>query len=370
VDGPRPYPWHAIDHLGRNVISAIATAREAFGTAWERRAIERALPSICGESVRIASTELRAGGRPPLPGAARIALQTPDGGSRAVLELDGALAARLVAGLLKRPRPIPDPLLPVPSSILGAAAALALEVARRLGAPLALQAVGDACTFPAASHAVSIDATVLAGDESFACRVTVEAGARPTRGAQRFDRDTLLRLGDIVLPLQVVVAVAQMPGALVRSLRAGDVLVPGQPWMIARSPAGLRGRLLLCGPANNVGLRAELLADRKIVLGEGTMSLDVEEQEAGKSLAGVTAADVLADAPLVVRIELGQVSMSARQWASLRPGDIIASGGRVADRAVLRIGGQEVARGELVDIEGELGVRIHELLDQDNGGSQ
>jgi flagellar motor switch/type III secretory pathway protein FliN len=78
---------------------------------------------------------------------------------------------------------------------------------------------------------------------------------------------------------------------------------------------------------------------------------------------------VLADALIVVRVELGQVSMTAREWAALRAGDIITTGRRIAERAVLRVAGREVARGELIDVDGELGVRIHELIGRHNGGT-
>jgi type III secretion protein Q len=57
---------------------------------------------------------------------------------------------------------------------------------------------------------------------------------------------------------------------------------------------------------------------------------------------------------------VGAVTLSASEWALLGEGDVIALGRRVSEPVLLRIGGAEVARGELVDIEGELGVRIRE----------
>ena len=70
--------------------------------------------------------------------------------------------------------------------------------------------------------------------------------------------------------------------------------------------------------------------------------------------------EVILDAPLVVRVELGAVTLTAREWASLGAGDVIALGRRVSEPIILRVAGVEVARGELVDIEGELGVRIRQ----------
>lgn len=71
-----------------------------------------------------------------------------------------------------------------------------------------------------------------------------------------------------------------------------------------------------------------------------------------------TTLEVLEDAPVVVRVELGTVEMKAREWAELAPGDVIALGRRVGDPAILRVGGVELARGELVQVDGEYGVRI------------
>jgi flagellar motor switch/type III secretory pathway protein FliN len=53
--------------------------------------------------------------------------------------------------------------------------------------------------------------------------------------------------------------------------------------------------------------------------------------------------------------------MSAAEWAALRPGDVVQSGRRIDHAVILRTGGREIARGELVDIEGEIGVRITQV---------
>jgi flagellar motor switch/type III secretory pathway protein FliN len=75
-----------------------------------------------------------------------------------------------------------------------------------------------------------------------------------------------------------------------------------------------------------------------------------------------TLADAALEAPVVVRVELGAVSMAASDWARLRPGDVIETGRRVAEPVLLRIAGRVVARGELCDVDGEVGVRVRELV--------
>jgi flagellar motor switch/type III secretory pathway protein FliN len=59
---------------------------------------------------------------------------------------------------------------------------------------------------------------------------------------------------------------------------------------------------------------------------------------------------------------MGAVSLTAREWAELGAGDVIETGRRIAEPVILRVAGREVARGELVNLEGELGVRIRELV--------
>jgi flagellar motor switch/type III secretory pathway protein FliN len=72
--------------------------------------------------------------------------------------------------------------------------------------------------------------------------------------------------------------------------------------------------------------------------------------------------DAIGDVPVLVRVELGEARMAARDWASVGKGDVVALGRRVGESVVLRVGGVVVARGDLVEIDGEVGVRIVERL--------
>jgi flagellar motor switch/type III secretory pathway protein FliN len=68
----------------------------------------------------------------------------------------------------------------------------------------------------------------------------------------------------------------------------------------------------------------------------------------------------MGDVPVVVHVEIA--SMTAREWASLGRGDVVALGSRVGEHVLLRVGGLPVARGDLVEIDGEVGVRIVERI--------
>jgi len=59
---------------------------------------------------------------------------------------------------------------------------------------------------------------------------------------------------------------------------------------------------------------------------------------------------------------MGAVTLTVREWASLAPGDVIALGRRVSEPVLLRAAGLEIGRGELVELDGELGVEFRERV--------
>jgi flagellar motor switch/type III secretory pathway protein FliN len=133
-------------------------------------------------------------------------------------------------------------------------------------------------------------------------------------------------------------------------------------WPLTRAGKGDRlvGPVLLAAPASTVGIRAELVEEGHLVLRGEVESLS-DMADADKSL-GTEEIDALVEnvgeVPVVVRVDLGEATMTARQWASLGKGDVIALGKRLGEHVVLRVGGVPVATGELVEVDGQVGVRI------------
>jgi type III secretion system YscQ/HrcQ family protein len=72
---------------------------------------------------------------------------------------------------------------------------------------------------------------------------------------------------------------------------------------------------------------------------------------------------LLREMPVEVVCELGRVSMTGRELLELRPGAVIPVGRPLAGPVDLTVGGRVVARGELVDVEGEIGVRVTPVID-------
>ena len=83
----------------------------------------------------------------------------------------------------------------------------------------------------------------------------------------------------------------------------------------------------------------------------------MDEHEASPSLV-----EALGEIPVVVRVEIGRVEMLAREWAAVGEGDVISLGHPVGQPVLLRVGSQVVARGDLVEVDGEVGVRVTDRL--------
>jgi flagellar motor switch/type III secretory pathway protein FliN len=127
----------------------------------------------------------------------------------------------------------------------------------------------------------------------------------------------------------------------------------------------------LAAPSATVGLRAELVEDGRLVLrGEVEQLADMHATE--DRMGEVDDVDALVEnvgaVPVIVRVEVGEATMAARDWATLGKGDVITLGRRVGDPVVLRVAGVPVATGELVEVEGEVGVRIVARASPDTKG--
>ena len=292
----------------------------------------------------------------------------------ALVETEPELAHRITSLLLRQPASWVDRAQPTPSLLHSAVGAFVISCLRQ-GAPEAgmhLDSVGTVArtafvsTCPAGAV---LDTTVELEDTRYGASVWLHADTRPSKGPDNFCRNTLRALGDMPLSLDVVAAASAIRRVELSSVRLGDALVSGDAWtirLVDRSPMGYV-RLLPSWEAT--GLWGQLDPNGGIAL-LPTRSTIMQEPNAVKPAVFLEechgmddpVVDVLGDAPVVVRVEIGTVTMTARQWAALQSGDVITTGHAIGERARLRVGGIEVARGTLVDVEGEIGVRITELL--------
>src|SRR6185437_12078111 len=68
------------------------------------------------------------------------------------------------------------------------------------------------------------------------------------------------------------------------------------------------------------------------------------------------------DVPVTLTVELGKVNIPLARLADLRPGDVLELGRHSREPVELTSGGRLVARGELVLIDTELGVRVTQVF--------
>lgn len=73
--------------------------------------------------------------------------------------------------------------------------------------------------------------------------------------------------------------------------------------------------------------------------------------------------ELATDLEIPLAIVAGDVNVSARSLLELAPGQVLSLGRSLGGPVELRAGARTLARGELVEVEGELGVRITELVD-------
>jgi flagellar motor switch/type III secretory pathway protein FliN len=363
----QPFPWNRLVTLPRESVGILADMRRALARSLDETKIAEALSELVGEhvTIRVSSVDVVTT-VPELSYASSFALATADDSTRVRIDIDRQLARALVARVLGRPAGLGDLRLPAEPEIDGALLAIVCAVARRAhgeGDPLRPSGPG-AWAVARGERLLSVRGSVMMGTDSYAASAVVQAG-RPFSAQWEPAEDRLRELGDLPISLPMVVAQAAAPAGELFGIAEGDVFLPGMGWTVATAGANrLTGKVMLAAPNSDLGISATLGEDGGIVVvGVGPTSHDVEVTVTSSNRDEATAtSEVILDAPLVVRVELGAVTLAAREWAALVPGDVIALGKRVSEPLILRIAGQEVARGELVEIEGELGVRIRERI--------
>ncbi len=290
----------------------------------------RALAAVLGTEVRLSARAVP-GRASPGSACASVALELRALPGTALLEVDAALVARLVDGLAGGGGD------PVAATALTPVETSALDL-------LALSAIDGACGVPEI-EALLTPRLVRAGTapaDALAIEMDVAAGS--VRGRARLLLPPVAVRAVRAAPLEACAASAVAIGASVRSgrgalmpqeldaLRQGDVVVMDEP-------PGERHALVLPGGARAEGRLAE-------------EAFHVEE---------ITMADRAAELPVTLEVEIARVTIPISDLARLEPGAVLPLGIDRRGTVVLRAGERAVARGELVDVDGAIGVRIHSV---------
>lgn len=291
------------------------------------------------------------------------------------LSLEPALVAHLARRVLGQPSRI-DSGAPLGGASTGAAMAILSEVARRTArlSPLTPDFSHDPLGQPGpvalgTQRALGLDFWLRLDGVSYAgfAAVASDGGGVQSSPPPETEEQSTLPVG-----LRLIFARCELSGEDYHSLCQGDVVIPAEaanlswlakPSRSIRIPDGIEA--WLCSPGAHRGL---LLSARggKLCLA-GVVNLSYEAAVTSKQAPGVDAnpggrsnspADVIMDAPVVVHLELGSVTLSAQSWLGLRVGDVVCSELPVGRPIALRVAERTVAEGELVSVDGQVGVRI------------
>jgi len=378
-----PFPWASLDKTSKEEASTLRDVRRWIAGAAELDPLGAIARDLIGVPVSVRLEGVGPPARFGVQGALVVVLGGAGGwaaaaGAEARVEVEPALAASVVSRALGRraPRAV-NPSWSVPESLAGAFAAILVAAARRArnGEAIVVLDAGPASSMPehlaspsppegqaSVASGIAASLTVSIDGEAFAARLVVgRAAVRPGRFA--WARRDLSSLGPTPLSIPIVASVAVCAPAVVDALGPGDILI-ASPWPLALRPGGaFCGPVLLAAPCESaVGVRALFGDDGRLVLSGEIEPLCAAEADMGEAEESAAILSALGDVPVLVRVEIGEARMSAREWASLRRGDVVTVGRRLGEQVVLRVAGVPVARGQLVDVEGEVGVRIEERL--------
>jgi len=349
---PRPLAstWQK---LPVSVVRAANRALQLFDMTL-RRQLEEQLEELVNQTV-----ELTYRGR-PRPSAVRggpsveLCVEVGENLDALRLRVDPRLAISLISPFVERSPGLQNPGLGLDDSARGAFAAICVHLLENL-APLHSVRLARALEPPQPDKLVHLAFDVRIGPRRHWVEVELVPCARaacppPVLGAPP-------ELGGLLLPVPVMIGWTQLPRGAMSKLGPGATLVPGAGLFIDRNRCG---HGFLAPPGTRRGWAVEFVGEGTIVLGERAVTL--KDPEPGPAQDGApTLMDVIAESPLTVRLELGCVSLPAREWALLRPGQILETGiptGRLID---LRVANEIVATGELVDVDGQLGIEIRQI---------
>jgi type III secretion system YscQ/HrcQ family protein len=367
----RPFPLAELPRVARAQADAarllLSRLPLAAGPDWEdaRRALGGEVTLTLTEIYALPSRELLSSVR-----GAAVKLTLP-GGRWALIVVDAQLAPRLARRALGIDEPelgAPRPLTVAEegaleflvAALVGPHAQVAGVVGEAGVAALLLpprEPVRDSDGWLAVAQA-QIESPVGGGGARLVVPDTLRLAVEPLRPvAPLLARAGSLADAQVALRLEVgrtAVARADLAG-----LAAGDVVLferfgvrdaRGGPVTLRLGRGGFAARL--------DGDALTVLEGFRLNPGATTMESDPTQKNDAAS-----ADQLLRELPVEVVCELGRVTMSGRELLELRPGAVIPAGRPLAGPVDLTVGGRVVARGELVDVEGEIGVRIVQLCE-------
>lgn len=174
-------------------------------------------------------------------------------------------------------------------------------------------------------------------------RSLAEGPARPT---QHLPSTLHLRIGQATL----------MP-AEIADLAVGDVLIPDAFSIATSQDDVLIGEVEWCTAQGEVFVRTHRATTEDAWLVRMPND-NVLRAHPAHVEASVSSEHRSLELPVTLALTLGQITLTHAEAQAMLPGSVVKTGIPSGGQVHLMAGGKIVARGELVDIQGELGVRI------------
>ncbi|MDX6324029.1 MAG: flagellar motor switch protein FliN [Nocardioidaceae bacterium] len=126
---------------------------------------------------------------------------------------------------------------------------------------------------------------------------------------------------------------------------------------------------LVAEPGTATGQAALLVTDTSLETHAATLQAAAAASGAGKSAGSVTVAPIARGLEMLhgvimdVTVELGRTRMSVRELLALSPGTVLELDRAAGSPADLLVNGRLIARGEVVVVDEDFGLRVTEIVD-------
>jgi type III secretion protein Q len=311
-------------------------------------------------------------------GSTLLAPPVCDAGRRAARVASQALAALTMGEATVTGRPLPC----VPTPIAGAArlrvelTALPGTAALEVDARLVVGLLDRLCGGPGATEPAgaltplersALELAVLAVLDAVSTDPQIETRLAPRLARSGCEPPTALAV-DLAISLGPVSGRARLllPAAALRALREGSS--GAQPSSRLEVELSLRGGSARLLPAeldslepDDVVLLEPSPPNRRFAVAPGGLSVIGDERDGALHVEEIRMPDPSSDYPIALEVELACVPVTLGDLAALEPGSVLPLPIDRRGLVTLKLGDRTIARGQLVDVDGAVGVRIVSL---------
>lgn len=375
------YPYGQLPHVET---SSLPWIRRLARTGFELSALAQVLEELAGCPVLLQEPSFRTYEKAELAGTLSgmrvcVALVGDAGEDRIALELSPPIASSLVDRILGGDGSAPAAALS--DGQRGVVAFLATEALSRLGAPFRVATVltttESILAFLGASGAGAWMVRTQVGDRAGTLRGWAPANTKL--------RVTASNPRNVPVTFVRDLAAADVRGETLRGLQLDDVFLfdRAETWgelsrtriralCATRTTWWVRsGAIETIETAESIeagmsagNSRGEIMdkpTDTEATHGPqpGTVTAHANYEEQTRRVADGLSA--VGDAPVQVSLEVARFVLTLDEVARLAPGEVVGAGVQVGDEVRLRAGDRVLAVGDLVDVDGQIGVRIRRL---------